>query len=362
MVERLLGRDEPAAASAGYGRGAEEPIEAYAARLQGLLLQRDLEIRELKGRLEGSTCAAAVDEDSAVADAAAEGAADGGDGLVEVEALLAGRSQAQQNPAVLQLLAGLQAAAVYTDTPNHETNRKLWDAYAKGWASEEGWVKRMASHLPGGPQELSCVGAEWSDEASLSAVLEDWLLSQVGPDTRAAEIGSGGGRIAERVAQHVKELVCFDISAEMLAAAKKHLQARGVTNARFQQVEGDADYPGEYSGRFDFAYAFDVLVHLDLHQMRRTLRSVRELLRPGGRCFLTFANLLAPDGWRRFARQRSFTVGGFYFISPEIARFLLQRVGLEVLRVSAPQAGNTYLNRDLLVLARRPEGGGGGAT
>merc|ERR1719262_934970 len=80
------------------------------------------------------------------------------DGLEEAEALLAEKSQAAQSPMVLQMLAGLQAAAVYTDTPNHETNRKLWDAYAKSWSSDEEWVRRMAGHLPGDARALSTVG------------------------------------------------------------------------------------------------------------------------------------------------------------------------------------------------------------
>merc|ERR1712194_901281 len=96
------------------------------------------------------------------------------------------------------------------------------------------------------------------------------------------------------------------------------------------------------------------MVHMDIHQIFKTLCSARAILRPGGSIFLSFANLLAPDGWRRFARQRQYTVGGFFFISPDIARCLLERVGLEVCKFSSPQGGNTYLNRDLLVLARRP--------
>merc|ERR1712194_596106 len=96
------------------------------------------------------------------------------------------------------------------------------------------------------------------------------------------------------------------------------------------------------------------MVHMDIHQIFKTLRSARAMLRPGGSIFLSFANLLAPDGWRRFARQRQYTVGGFYFVSPDIARRLLEKAGLEVCKLSSPEPDNTYLNRDLLVLARRP--------
>ena len=66
------------------------------------------------------------------------------------------------------------------------------------------------------------------------------------------------------------------------------------------------------------------------------------------------ANLLAPDGWQRFRRQKKYSVGGFYFICPEICCFLLVQSGFRVVRASSPTKGNTYLNRDFLVLVEKP--------
>jgi len=351
-----------------YSRLEEETTDAHVLRLQGLLEKRDCQVAELERSL-----AAALRQQPGhagqdwvelphpweVQDEEAEGSdmdrrSAARDGLEEAEKRLTEESHAAQNPAVLQLLASLQAAAVYTDTPNHETNRKLWDAYAKNWSPEEAWVKRMAGHLQAPPAVVRCVGDEWADEASLHSVLEAWVMPHLSSDVRAAEIGSGGGRIAANVAKHVRELVCFDISDGMLKAAKTYLESCGAANVVFQLVDGNQDYPPEFDGSFEFVYSFDVFVHLDLHQMRRTLRSIRKLLRPGGLCFISFANILAPDGWRRFVRQQQYSVGGFYFVSPDIVRCLLARGGLELWEASTPRAGNTYLSRDLLVLARRP--------
>lgn len=350
-----------------YDRYPEEVPEMHAARLRGLLEQRDNEIAELRARLAnvddqninmaGDKLARSADGNgSAVLTSVGGGAGAAADGLEDAEAILAERSQAAQNPAVLQLLQTLQTAAVYTDTPNHETNRKLWDAYAKDWSPEQDWVQRMAGHLPGEPREISCIGDEWSDATSLTAILDDWVFSQVWPTARIAEIGSGGGRVAAHVAPRVQELFCFDISQEMLGAAKKYLSSKDLGNVQFQHLAPNTNgaYPKKYDGSFDFVYSFDVFVHMDLHEMRQTLCSIRALLKPGGGCFVSFANLLAPDGWRRFSRQAKYTVGGFYFISPDIACQLLRKAGLEICRISSPRADNLYLSRDLLVLAKRP--------
>jgi hypothetical protein len=36
------------------------------------------------------------------------------------------------------------------------------------------------------------------------------------------------------------------------------------------------------------------------------------MLRPGGRAFLSFADLTTPLGWARFEKQSHHTAGGFY--------------------------------------------------
>merc|ERR1712048_414987 len=114
----------------------------------------------------------------------------------------------------------------------------------KDWAPDKDWVKRMAGNLPGAsPAEVQCLGDEWSDEASLSNVLETWLFPHLeSSTTRAGEVGSGGGRVSAKVFSKVRELVCFDISSEMLASAKRHLATVGAHNVRFQHVSGDANY------------------------------------------------------------------------------------------------------------------------
>ncbi|CAE7195482.1 unnamed protein product [Symbiodinium sp. CCMP2592] len=278
-----------------YCRRDQETAEAHAARLLEILQKRDAE-----EAMEPLTAA-----DSDVKDR------ENGAGLEQVEAMLVAESEERQNPMVLELLKDLQKCAVYTDTPNHETNRKLWDAYAQSWSSDVAWVQRMSSHVSREAGALKFVGDEWSDVESLDAVLSEWLyphLEEEKKHLKVAEVGSGGGRIAARVAPKVERLVCFDVSEGMLACARSRIAGElGHRNVEFQLVHGGAPYPEEYHTSFDFVYSFDVFVHMDLHQMRQTLHCIRAILRPGGFCFISFANLLAPDGWQRFAKQQKYS-------------------------------------------------------
>ena len=96
------------------------------------------------------------------------------------------KSAEKQSPMVLELLKNLQECAVYTDSPNCETNRKLWNAYAQNWATDADWVKRMSNDVSKPANELSFVGDEWSDAESLAEVLKEsrWKVEGVDQEIR----------------------------------------------------------------------------------------------------------------------------------------------------------------------------------
>ena len=52
-------------------------------------------------------------------------------------------------------------------------------------------------------------------------------------------------------------------------------------------------------------------------------------------------------------------MGGFYFIEPHTVRLLGRKCGLRVLKESAPDASNIYLNRDFLVVFEKEVVAGG---
>ena len=277
----------------------------------------------------------------------------------------------------LQLvLHNLSGALVYSEPTNVDTNKKLWNEYARTWRAEaEGaaaaaasapqqtpqsqaqcaaWVEAMARQVGRSPSELHHVGDEWSDEFSLSDSLSRFLFPLLSPSSRVAEIGVGGGRVAARVAPRVAHLACFDISDAMLAEAETALS--GHSNLSFHLLGSSASFPPSLHHSFHCVYAFDVLPHVDLHAMRDYFRSLHSLLLPSedSRVFLSTANIATPLGWERFSRQRRYTAGGFYFITPETVRVLAEHTGWQLLQTSEPDASssNLYLNRDFLFVMR----------
>jgi 2-polyprenyl-3-methyl-5-hydroxy-6-metoxy-1,4-benzoquinol methylase len=113
----------------------------------------------------------------------------------------------------------------------------------------------------------------------------------VGDECVAAEIGSGGGRVAARVCTHVQSLHCFDISENMLNCAKQALSDH--SNLLFSLLTSPV-FPKECHDSFDFVYSFDVFVHLDLHMIWQYIQQIHKILKPGGKAFISTANLSSP--------------------------------------------------------------------
>lgn len=280
--------------------------------------------------------------------------------MEDAERELSERTQSAANPMVLSLIHSLGSAVVYPDQDNVCTNRKLWDAYATSWNRDEAWVQNMAkgSRPEGGAAELNCVGDEWSTRADLLEVISDFIMPYLYSDCVAAEIGSGGGRVAREVWRHCSRLICYDVSSKMLESCKAALLADGAEEGKVSfELLSESRLPAT-DAHFDFIYCFDALVHCDIHCYIRYLREVRRCLKPSGTALLSFANLTTQLGFERFDKQSRYTVGGFYFTSPEIVKFLVSKAGLKIIKEGPPEntTQNVYYNRDYLIVVQIAEG------
>ncbi len=225
---------------------------------------------------------------------------------------------------------------------NTQYNRLVWTLYPQ--------LRRVLGRPA---RETRAVGSEWGGAQEVELIVEEFVFPYVTSSSVVGELGVGGGRIARLVAPRVGTFVGFDISASMLRQARDALA--GHSNVDFVKVD-KAGFRPELDGTFDFVYAFDTFVHLELHVMWQYVSGFARILKPDGKAFLHTSNLAAPDGWEQFAAQEGYSVSGHYFVSPEIVGILASRAGFEIVKASVPEARSAYLNRDyLVVLAKRAE-------
>jgi ubiquinone/menaquinone biosynthesis C-methylase UbiE len=98
------------------------------------------------------------------------------------------------------------------------------------------------------------------------------------PEWRALDVATGGGHTALAIAPRVREVVATDLTTEMLAAAERFIEDRGVKNVTFREADAMALPFGD--GEFDL-----VTCRIAPHHFPDAAQFVREaarVLRPGG--------------------------------------------------------------------------------
>jgi ubiquinone/menaquinone biosynthesis C-methylase UbiE len=109
--------------------------------------------------------------------------------------------------------------------------------------------------------------------------LELDLLHRFVDGARVLEAGCGTGLILKEVAPRARSAVGVDLSPGMLAGAR----ARGL-----QVVQGSVTALPFGDGKFDVAYSFKVLAHIE--HIERALAELERVVRPGGHVLAEFYN------------------------------------------------------------------------
>jgi arsenite methyltransferase len=112
------------------------------------------------------------------------------------------------------------------------------------------------------------------------------------PDSTVFELGCGTGSLALEMARFAGHIHGMDISAEMIRIGSQKQAAQGVQNVTFVQgtLDASSPYPREH---FDSVWAYSIL-HL-VHDRKRILRALFDLLKPGG-SFIS-SNLCLGESW-----------------------------------------------------------------
>jgi SAM-dependent methyltransferase len=118
----------------------------------------------------------------------------------------------------------------------------------------------------------------------------DRLAPLVGPGDAVLDLGCGIGRVARYVAPSCRLLWVVDASESMLAHARRRLA--DLPNVRFARCDGTR-VPAVPDDAADVAYSLITLQHLEREDAFALLRELRRILRPGGRAYVTFPNLLS---------------------------------------------------------------------
>lgn len=232
-----------------------------------------------------------------------------------------------------------------------------WSDYAGKWKESKGWVSVEDPGVPDDKKDeyLQVLGDEWGDRESVRRVLSDYIFPHIDTTMQVAEIGCGGGRIAAQTVELCKHLHCFDSSAEMISVAEESLAA--FDNKTFYLTTGNRLAPPLEARSVDFAYSFDVMVHLEPRIIYRYMQELNKVLKPGSLCFLHFATMETRAGWDHFTDSvrrgvTNRTLGTFEYMAHGAVERFAHCLGFQILRVSEEDESNYYYKRDRCYLLK----------
>ena len=185
-------------------------------------------------------------------------------------------------------------------------DRERADEVVRSRKSGQTWAESVAGRM-----ELHySPGRTW--EATAHALIGLLQLGDV------LDVASGDGVLAELIAERARSVICMDISAKVLAAARKRLGT--VSNVSFCQ--GDMGAPPFADGRFDQVFLMHALSYA--HDPKLVIAKTAPLLRPGGR--LVVATLGAHKHEAAKQAYDHVNLG----VSPDALAKWLKACGLEV--------------------------------
>lgn len=105
-------------------------------------------------------------------------------------------------------------------------------------------------------------------------------------DSRALDIGCGGGILAESMAADGAVVTGIDMADGPLAVARLH-QAESGTNVDYQRTTAES-YASEHAQEFDLVTCLEMLEHVP--EPMKVVAACTELVRPGGDVFFSTIN------------------------------------------------------------------------
>lgn len=222
-----------------------------------------------------------------------------------------------------------------------------WDEYARNWRT----------HYP----NATHIGDEWNGkEAGAAKTVQEYsdmietryISPHIKGEDQVLEIGVGGGKTSALLKKHCGELICADISAEMLKATHERLgDAGGVHYVKLDGIR----LSGIQNWSVDVCFCFDTMVHMEPRDIFNYLTQIPVFMRGKRLCVFHHTNTLSDLGWKRFMSEWDKNLLGrsgdsFSVMTNDLMARFLDQLGYEVVSKDIES-----IPRDCVWVVRAPE-------
>lgn len=221
-----------------------------------------------------------------------------------------------------------------------------WNEYAQNWSKihsdknyiGDEWIGKQA-------------GAAKSLDEYTQLIEKKFIAPYINSQHKVLEIGIGGGRTAEILLNYCSELICADISTEMLSATKKRLGGERVSYIKLDGLTLDQIQPASV----DVCFCYDTMVHIEPRDIFNYLSRIPVLLKGDRLCVFHHTNVLSDLGWQKFLNDWNHNLLGrhgcsFSVMTNNIMEKFLQHLNYEILVKDAES-----VPRDCVWIVKAPE-------
>ncbi len=169
-----------------------------------------------------------------------------------------------------------------------------WNRYAESWQQLHPDLQYIGDEWQG-----KGAGAADSIEAYNTLIERNLIQPYIQPEDVVLEIGVGGGKTAALLLKFCQQLLCADVSAEMLQATQRRL---GNNRVRYIKLDG-LTLEGIDSHSVDVCFCYDTMVHLEPRDIFNYLTLIPRVVRGRRLCVFHHTNVLSELGWRKFLSE-----------------------------------------------------------
>lgn len=215
---------------------------------------------------------------------------------------------------------------------------RTWDRYLETWQLEHN-----------ANQNYEWPGDEWGNPQTWADLFSNLFEAAGAADWRhAVEIGPGSGKYTDRLLGESKaEIRAYDVSADFMRVCEKRC-AEWIADGRLSLHLIEGKSPSEMLDdlasadllrKVDAFFSIDAMVHVDLQYLVVYFIVAALSLRKGGRLILTLSNASSEEGFEKLLHDIAWTYpqqadpqgsGKFEWLSPDLVRVILSRLGFEV--------------------------------
>lgn len=169
-----------------------------------------------------------------------------------------------------------------------------WDSYAGVWQSLHPELKNIGDEWIG-----KGAGAAQSLAEYESLIESQFIQPYISSEDRVLEIGVGGGKTSNLLKKSCGELICADISSQMLQATRSRL---GDDRISYIKLDG-LTLNGIAPESVDVCFCYDTMVHIEPRDIFNYLNLIPHVMRGKRLCVFHHTNILSDLGWEKFLSE-----------------------------------------------------------